>query len=379
MKHLAPACFALAGAVSAQVTITDGNVVYTQGNPSPLQTEAAIVSADFRQNGPSSPNHTHQHWWFYRVAGDTREYPFRDDGSWSRFSTPTEITNMWTNVDGRGFLAGMRSAVFSTGPTSGYVTNRMAIDNISPTPISIEVFCYADLNVCGATVNTGTLTPGAHTGLASSACGSLVDFRGVVPVHHEGSAVGPLKASLLDTSLTTLADNAGPFGPADYCAAFQWTLNLQPGGAATCTTWITADYELSVLPSYSTFGTEGPGTNNVYPRIRRVGNGVQRNTQSSVRFELSQALPNSSGLFLLSLGRGAFVLAGIDIHVDLGLATSALVLTDPIGGAFQNVTIPFRPNFTGVPLVTQFVVLDSGAPNGFASWTIGNEMILGHQ
>ena len=361
-------------------TITDGNMAFTQGPMSTLQTEAAIVDADLRVAGPQSPDHAVKYWWFYRLNNETREYPLRLDGTSYQEPpvTPSGQATIWPDVDGKGFHMELRSEVFSTGTSSGYVVNRMNVWNTSAAPITVEVFMFCDIDACGTASNTASTTRDVHT--VNGTCGHVFQVHGYNADHSEAGLPGPLRTSLCDSAITTLADNFGTQPPGDYAGAFSWLWTLQPNDAVTSVSYVTCDFELSELPSYSLYGTEGPGSGNIYPHIERVGPAVQLTlARSTFSFDLSLAPPSTPTLFLLAQGRGLIRVAGIDILTQLATSVPILLTTGSAGTASVPISLPRGTALTGAQLDAQFLVGDPGAPNGLASWTFALEAIVGHQ
>ena len=97
----------LAGPVAAQVggTLTDGAANYVQQD-APTGESLASPTGDVFKTESTTPNQLFQNWWYYRVAGDTREYPFgtyaRSAGGQiagsSNYSGNTATYN-WTDSD----------------------------------------------------------------------------------------------------------------------------------------------------------------------------------------------------------------------------------------------------------------------------------------
>lgn len=371
--------FALSAPLLAQ-TIADENMVFTQGPLSTLQTEAAIVDAEFRVAGPASPNHAVKYWWFYRLQGETREYPLRDDGSnYQVFLSPSAQNTYWPNVDGKGFWMALRSEIYSTNVSSGYVVNRMTIWNRTNAPMTAEVFLFVDLDACAATTtNTAVIGSDVHT--VTDSCGRVFQVHAPHANHTEAGDPAMLRASLCDGAITTLADNLGTLPAGDYAGAFSWTWTLQPGQAALNVSYVTCDIEIGDLPLYATFGIQEPGTGGIAPVLRVRGAPIQKFAgPNTFAFEVSQAPSNTGALMLLALGRGNTTIGGVGVFTDLATTVPTFVMTDPAGVGTLQVSVPSGAGLVGLPLDAQAIVADSGAWNGFCSWTYGKEVVLGHQ
>jgi hypothetical protein len=380
MTHASAPVFLLLLSPLAAQTIADGNMTFTQGPMSTLQTEAAIVDADLQTAGPQSTDHAVEYWWFYRLGGETREYPLRLDGTAYQPPppTPSSQATFWPDVDGKGFQMQLHSEIYSAGPANGYVVHRMGIWNFGAAPMAIDVFLFCDLDVCGTSSNSASTTRDVHT--VTDTCGRVFQVHGQNADHSEAGIPGPMRTALCDSSITVLADNFGPQPVGDYAGAFNWTLNLQPGQAVTCVSWVTADFELGTLPLYALYGTEGTGANWIAPRMVRNGAAVQLNSaRQHFAYDLSLAAPGVPALFLQALGRGSTTVLGVDIHVDLATTVPILLFTSPAGTGSVTIGLPRGTALTGQQHNAQFLVADSGAWNGLASWTFAQEAIIGHQ
>src|SRR5688572_30482047 len=153
----------LAGAVltaatlSAQLTISDGNMnVVTGALSATLQTPRTLaLRAD-----ALATNHGFEHWWYYRVAGDPREFALRSVGPVTGGSSPMNdhADRDFANVDNRNLLkASLDLDVYDAGPASGVVISRLTMMNISNAPVTLVLFCYTDLDVA-ATVGDDACT-----------------------------------------------------------------------------------------------------------------------------------------------------------------------------------------------------------------------------
>lgn len=361
-------------------TISDANIVFTQGPLSTLQTEAAIVDAGFQAGGPSSTNHAVKYWWFYRIHGETREYPLRADGSnYQLFPSPDSQNTYWPNVDGKNFWMALRSEVHSTGAAEGYVVNRMTIWNRTNAPMTADVFLFVDLDACGAShTNTATIARDVHT--VTDACGRTFQVHARGADHSEGGDPAALRASLCDGAITALADNYGALPAGDYAGAFSWTWTLQPGQAALNVSYVTCDIEIGELPLFASYGVQEPGTGGVAPSLQVRGAPIQKFTASNTfDFELSQAPPTTGVVFLLGLSRGNTTISGVNVYTDLATTVPSFWLTDLAGVLRVPVPVPAGASLLGLPLDAQGIVSDTGAWNGFCSWTAAREVILGHQ
>lgn len=366
----------LVGAAHAQVpfTITDGNATYTQSSAATTTSSTAGLS----NMSTAGTDRLYQHWWYYRIGGDSREFAFNNaaaNGFVASASGATATMN-WANVDGRGVISATQQIqVASAGPSQGSATSTMTVTNLTASPITVDLFAYADYDVCAASGNTATIGATEHV-ITNSSCGIVCRFGAVNPTATQATAFATLRGLLLNATLENLTGvGSGTFGPGDYTGAFQWTLTVPANGSASATCYLAES--LACVPRYETYGTEGTGISGA-PLISRGGPFVQ-DPNGPVVFpvNLSNARPGSFGLHLVSLGRGNTVLGGIGINVNLLFMSTSLVVINGSGNGSINLTIPPSPNYCGVTLTHQYVVSDAAAANGFASWTKGLETVLG--
>ncbi len=213
-------------------TITDQAVSLTYASthwgPTPM--------ADLRGTEPSAATDlVYQTGWWYRLEGDTREYPFPAPTSESYVGPSATLT--WDDVDGRGFGAKEYLEVLDNERPSGTFTSRLALANHGATPLGVTVFHYLDADAAG--------TAGGDSGTALSnrllAFGEG-DTEGLYRSHFSSAyMVRPypeVRDLLNDDSLTELTNTVTPFGPGDWSAAYQWSAGLGPGEESSVA-WVT--------------------------------------------------------------------------------------------------------------------------------------------
>lgn len=201
--------------------------------------------------------------WWYRITGDLAETSFPTPNAESYASDTSVIT--WNNVDGRGFRAVETAVVVNGGGPSGQVTLTLNLTNLSDTtPLSIDVFSMADLDLGGTTqADSATLlVPNERIGLTDGSDSAEYGATGaqaflVLPA--ENSSGLPDVAGRLNDALVDTFDNTGlPFGPDDFSAGFQWTTTvIPPSGSATFVAGIAVNMALD-LPLGSTTTTVTP-------------------------------------------------------------------------------------------------------------------------
>lgn len=245
------AAFALAllfvSPAAAQVggTLTDSTATYIQAAAPSGESLASPASTSFRTES-SAPNQLFQNWWYYRVQGDTREYPF---GTYARSAggqiagssnyTGNVATYNWTDTNASAVtrFTGTYISTLNHGAQVGTATlsQSFQITNPGATALTITLFNYADLDVNGANPNdTDTATGGVN---------AITDKDGPWQVVHSAVGASAFQVSpfsdirdfLLDTAVNNLNNSGLPFGPGDYTGAFQWNLTIPAGQSTTVT------------------------------------------------------------------------------------------------------------------------------------------------
>jgi hypothetical protein len=244
--------------VAAQVggTITDAGATYTQAPGPASEGNQSPTGVAFRPETTPAASQMFQNWWYYRVAGDTREYPFgnyaRSAGgtiaSTSNVYSGNTATVAWTDTNASSvvrFTASYVSTLTHTGTNAAILNQSFQISNPGASALSITLFNYADLDANGTNAND---TVAAGNGSTSG----ITDTDGSVRLVH--SVTGSVAANafqvaqwpsiinfLSDASVNNLDGSGVPFF-GDESGAFQWNLTVPAGGS------ITVNSAISVAP-----------------------------------------------------------------------------------------------------------------------------------
>ena len=355
-------------------TITNANVTYTQGALPATSTTVPTASESMSAGSTSA---LAQHCWLFRIVGDTRQYAFPNDTSATRVVTNPSMVTTWPDVAGRGMIsASLTQAAVSTGTSSGYVREDMAITNISSSTILVHVFAYTDFNV-------GTATNESRGDLSSQVVQNTPPTASV-----EFFAVGNTGASVMDRP--TLLNNltgatsydlpgwSGRFGPGDYTGAMQWSgLQLAPNQGVTVVDYLAIH---NVRPQVISYGTGIPGSGNNTPTIDAgeffLQDGLHPRT---AHWTIDNGAPALFAALLININQGSATVLGLQVQVSLVGAAQFLTTTlDNQGHGSIPLSLPPTPTFAGLSLYGQWFVADSAAANGFASHSGGLHVICGH-
>lgn len=372
-SRLLASCVALAAALSAQtLTITDGNMNVTTNAPSATSHSPAGFSL---RADALAINHGFQHWWFYRVAGDTREFAIRNIGGMTGGSTPflTHADRDFADLDSRGLLrANIDFDVYDSGPASGVVTSRITLTNISALPVTFDLFNYTDLDVAGTSAND-QVTGNGTSHVVTDTSGVRIEVRAPgadrSDVLDYASTSNP-RTLLANTTLEDLSNALPPF-LGDYTGAFQWqNRTLQPFEQRSWTVVFAVDTAANVVPEVAHYGTASGLGAEIYTdtlplqdnaNLRQIG--IQlKNAPAGQLFGL---LSNTATVPGLAFGN-------VQLWVDptVGMAFPIGIIT-PTGEMNAVFTIPTSPYLTGFPIYHQYFFLDPTAPNGESHWTQG--------
>jgi hypothetical protein len=365
----------LAGTALAQdLTIQNGNMRYRNGAPSP--TSQAAPSCDLRADALNT-NHMFANGWYFRVAGDTQETSFRAVGPLVRaVATADHADSDWSNVESRGlFSAMMDFDCYAAGPASGVVINRLTITNTSGSPLTMDLFNYADLDLCDSS-SGDSATGGTSSILVTDPCGVVVEYRALgndlVEVQ-DYSATNPLRTRLTDTSVNNLQGWSGTFGPGDFTAAYQWqNRTFAAGQARTFTVLFAVDTRAQYPPINEHYGSGLAGQTGV-PRITTDALPLQNNAAlRSLNVLLTNARPNSPCALLSNANSASMPFLNVFVWVDPSSPAQVVIqTTNSSGFAAVAFLIPTSPYLTGFPIYHQWFVGDTAASNGIASYTTG--------
>ena len=373
---------------TTNVTITDNNVVYRQA-ALPAVTSNSWSLADLRTTGAAGLDALFSLWWYYRVAGDTQEFTFRNDAAPNaptRTAVGTTMVTTWPNVAGRNlFSAVLTNVVVSTGVDRGYVTGSMAITNTSGSPLVIDLFALSDLDVGGST--TGYLTNvswgdirSQYTEQQAAAVHALEfycpDADRVQVDPYLTTTPGRLPFLLTDTALDDLAGWNGTFGPGDHNGAFQWQRTIAPSATATLTVYVAMTGQKPVQTLYGTAGAGATGLPTIDTSERAIVDGSGA-VPRSFDVKLGNAMPLTGAFLVINFAQAALVVQGISVWVDPVGAATLFTIVGPSGNAAVTFNLPANATLYGVPLNHQFIVLDPAGVGGLASWTPGLHQQIG--
>jgi hypothetical protein len=238
-----------AGPVAAQPggSLTAGSAIYVQ-QPGPTgESLASPTGVQFRAEAPPSPSQMFQNWWYYRVQGDTREYPFgnyaRSAGGSVASTTNQYLGNtatvQWTDTSAAAatrFTATYISQLTDDGTNAATLAQSFQINNPNAAPLVISLFNFADIDANGQAVSdadTATGNTGAIT-IQDGLFRIVHSVTGSVPANaFQVAQFSGVRDFLLDGNVNNLNNTGLPFGPGDYTGAFQWDLTVPALGSVT--------------------------------------------------------------------------------------------------------------------------------------------------
>lgn len=228
-----------AGGLEAQGTITDFDAVFARTSTPFDDSPSANLTG---VSTPGTADHLFETGWWFRVAGDNREF---------FFPVPTESyvgntsTLTWDDVGGRGLFSAQEVAqVYDGGahgvPDKGNVYAVLTITNLSfVTPLTLDLFHMVDFDL------QPTASDDSAALVERSAPGffwTVIEVRdaGANFAHYQGTAAtayvvrpfgaGDVGALLSDADIDDFDDSGLPFGPGDFTAGYQWSRTVPAGG-----------------------------------------------------------------------------------------------------------------------------------------------------
>jgi len=360
---------AVAAALPAQLTITDGNMSATTDALS--ATSQSPRSFDLLADA-LAVNHAYEHWWYYRVAGDTSESALRLVGTVNEGVVgTTHIDRDFADVDSRGLLRmSLDMDTYSTGPASGVVISRLNVMNISNAPVTFDIFAYTDLDVTGSSGND-SVTGNGSSHVVTDPSGVRIEVRALGNDKSEVGAYPTIRNKLINAVVDDLSDALPPFA-GDYTGAFQWqSRTLAPFAQTSFQVLLAVDTAAFAAPVVEYYGV-GNGSNG---EIQTDALPLQDNANiRQFSLQLVHALPFTEFRIGTSVAPiNAFpIVPGIDMWVDPGLMIGLWGgFTDANGFAQESFLIPTSPYLTGFTAYTQGFYVDGAAPNGFVFYTTG--------
>jgi hypothetical protein len=231
-------------------TLTDGNATYIQGPAPTGESSAGPTGTTFRAD-PGAANQLFQNWWYYRVQGDTREYPF---GTYTRsaggeingFGTfgINEATYGWTDLTAASvtrFTARYLTTLTDQGqPNTAKLRQDFTIFNPGTTALNIVLFSYFDLDVNGPSAIDTDLATGNASAITVSDGGfyAVNSIFGVPADAFQVAQFSGIRDSLLNNAVDNLTNSGVPF-VGNFTGAFQWNLTVPAGGSVMVNTLMT--------------------------------------------------------------------------------------------------------------------------------------------
>jgi hypothetical protein len=366
---------ALAALLPAQLTIADGNMQAVFGALSP--TSHAPRSFQLRSDALAI-NHAFESGWYYRIAGDSRESSFRNIGGLVEAPAGGEHGDRdFADVDARGLLkASLDYDIYDCGPASGVVVTRLTLMNRSAAPLTVDVFCYHDLDIAGSFGNdVCTGTNSSH--YVTDPSGVQVEVRAL---GNDLSAVGAyptIRDLLTNTTVDNLPGTLPPF-TGDYTGAFQWqNRTLQPFEQKSFNVYLVVDTAGASLPINEHYGAGSSIGFEIHTQTVAV---QDNSTTRGLLVQMKGAPPSTLQRFVASDAPWvpAPFIPGLDFWVDpFAVLGTFGDMTSPSGEAVQLFLIPPIPYLAGINVYFQAFTLDFAAPNGFAQWSAGLRIRLG--
>ncbi len=367
--------FSLMAPVAAQLSISHGNMNAVFGALSAVtqDPQSLVLRAD-----PLATNHGVEQGWYYRIAGDTREFALRQVGPVTEAIVGgVHADRDFANVDQRYQLrASLDHDIYDAGPTSGVVMSRLTLQNRSPSPLTVSVYCYTDVDAVGTASNdTCTGTTGSH--FVVDPIGVQIEVRGVGADHSQMGPFPTVRDLLTNAAVDNLPTNPVAY-VGDYTGAFEWQDRvLQPLEFLTFTVAIAVDSPALGLPLVENYGA----SNGINVDIHATDLPLQDLTQPrtfTVRTKGALRFVEQRLIIGLASTPALPFIPGLDF----------LVHPSSIFGVFANVTnadgetadvfaVPPAPYFSGFSVYFQSFVVDPSAPNGYAFESPGLRVRVG--
>ncbi len=362
--------------LAAQITLTDANVTYSMTDV-PAASDA-LPTNDLTARAAAG-DQLYQLWWLYRVRNDGREYAFNKANNQVTVRKEDSIaTYDWANVDRRGFAAKLFVNVMPTHDEEGYVHHTMRITNSGRDDLTISVFCYVDVDVCGATNSAVKDDSEFNQKITNANCAR--DLGRVMTVaggdaRWQVGAFAQIRTLLLDANADDLTNAGLPFGPGDYTAAFQWKdVVIRPGAEK--------DFGVQVMHNGSKPEGDGPAKKLGYGLPKAGSNGLPELDSNypmvggRIRVQVRSGLPGSSPYLILGVTQTQMQLSPIGTIYVVPMVGVFLPPCDATGRSHVHLATPNDVGLSGLHVYQQAILVDPGAIGGIAH-TAGLEWVFG--
>lgn len=239
----------LASAASAQLssfTLNDGNFRYIERaiTGSTNRTGTGGGSADFGlASGATSVtgDYLFQNWWWYRSAGDNREFALSNQTSGIQISPNTVAVIYDEPIAGASTAPGLRFSLTYTlnqiSATQAAVTINWNIENRTQETQAVSFFSYSDSDIgSSSSDDSGSYIPGGglnyhrndnSTTDSASFFTVAADLR-LNDAWQAGNGFSTTRFGLGDADVDNLANTVSPF-VGDWAGALQWNLSIPAG------------------------------------------------------------------------------------------------------------------------------------------------------
>ena len=240
----------LASAANAQLSsfvLNDGNFRYSESSitGASVRTGTGGGSANFGlASGAGSTvtgDYLFQNWWWYRSAGDAREFALSNQSSGIQISPNTVAVIYDEPIGGASTAPGLRFSLTYTlnqiSATQAAVTINWNIENRTQETQAVSFFSYSDSDIgSSASDDAGSYVAGGglnyhrndnSTTDAASFFTVAADLR-LNDAWQAGNGFSTARFGLTDADVDNLANTISPF-VGDWAGALQWDLSIPAG------------------------------------------------------------------------------------------------------------------------------------------------------
>lgn len=373
LSHACIVALALCAGTTAQGSLTEGTASFRLVNIPAGPTATSGGTADFMAGG--TVDQLYRTWWFYRLAGDTRETPFNTANG--------QLTQTWSgqtallrfgDVDRRGFSADLQLQLYTPAAGSAVLTQRMTLTNRTSAPLTVQLFLYADFDVCGGFQNLAIHGVDGTRHVITENCLDRIEFVAAGADRFDASSYPGAYARLTDNTLFDLGNGSLPYGPGDYTGAFQWQDRiLQPNEPVTFSSGFAHNLVdlCSNMAETLVYGS-AKGAPQATPQL---GSPLPFHG-TRITLSLTNGLGGAMPILIIGSQQTSLSLGSLGTLYTDPLVSFALRPFDTSGNTAFNVTMPRRPVLCGFSCYWQAFFLDQAAPGGMAhtaglQWTIG--------
>lgn len=208
--------------------------------------------------GASPSDMAYESWWFYRVAGGTRESAFTSPDI-ELYGGSLGVLD-WADPTGAGLFSASLSVEVIDPGTGGNLFQNMRITNTSGSSLTLSLFHYSDFDLNGTSGGDRAALGANPDGLQIDQTDGAQSARivGYGANAYRVSRYAQILADLTDNGVDAFSNNGLPLNNQDVTIGFQWNVTIAAGSYVDFMTQFSTNAAL-LPPSATVLPVPEPG------------------------------------------------------------------------------------------------------------------------